>query len=69
MDEVIEMVTLRQYGVHTGKICLLNVEGFWDPVLNWMELAIQKGFISEEARNILAVKETAEEAIEWLKDG
>ena len=69
MDQVMEMVTLRQYGVHTRRICLLNVEGFWDPVLTWMELAIEKRFIREEARNILAVTETADEAIKWLKDG
>ncbi|KAL8817128.1 MAG: hypothetical protein Q9191_008206, partial [Dirinaria sp. TL-2023a] len=69
MDEVMEMVTLRQYGVHMGRICLLNVEGFWDPVLTWIDLAIEKKFVREEARGILAVRGTAEEAVEWLQGG
>lgn len=69
MDEVMEMITLRQYGIHRARICLLNIEGFWDPILTWMDSAIKKGFVREEARNYLAIRQTAEECIIWLEDG
>ena len=69
MDELMEMVTLRQYGVHKTRICLLNVDGFWDPLLMWMEAAIEKGFVRAEARSVLVEKETADECVAWLRAG
>lgn len=67
MDELMEMVTLRQYGIHTRRICLLNIDGFWDPLLLWIEAAIEKGFIRAEAMETIAVRETAEECLAWLR--
>lgn len=63
LDELVEMVTLRQ-----ARVCLLNVGGFWDPILQWMEIAIEGGFVKKEAMGMLAAKETAEECIAWLKE-
>lgn len=68
MDELVEMVTLRQHGDHKARVCLLNVGGFWDPLLQWMEAAIEGGFIRKEARGMLAARETADECIAWLRD-
>lgn len=67
MDEVIEMVTLRQFGVHGTRVCLFNVEGFWEPIMGWMSTAIEKGFVRPEARDMLGMRETAEECLEWLQ--
>lgn len=69
MDELVEMVALRQHGDHKARVCLLNIEGFWDPLLQWMETAIEGGFIKKEARGMLAARETAKECIAWLKEG
>ena len=68
MDELVEMVALRQHGDHKARVCLLNIGGFWDPLLQWMEIAIEAGFVKEEARGMLAVRETAEECIAWLEE-
>ena len=51
MDELMEMITWRQQGVHNCRICLYNVEGFWDLVLAWIESAMQRGFVREEVRD------------------
>ena len=69
MDELVEMVTLRQHGVHKRRVALLNIDGFWDPLLAWMETAIERGFVKSGARDMLAAKDTAEECIAWLRDG
>lgn len=69
MDELMEMVTLKQYGIHMRRVCLLNVDGFWDPLLRWLEAAVEKGFIRAEAMGILAVRETGEECLAWLRRG
>lgn len=68
LDELVEMVTLHQHGDHKARVCLLNVGGFWDPILQWMEIAIGAGFIKKEARGMLAARETAEECLAWLKE-
>lgn len=67
MDELVEMVALRQHGDHNARVGLLNVEGFWDPLLKWMDGAIEAGFVKEKAKGMLAAKGTAEECIAWLK--
>lgn len=67
MDELMETVTLGQQGVHNHGVCLLNVDGFWDGVMNWMECAIQAGFIKEEMKVRLASKDDPEECVEFLR--
>lgn len=67
MDELMEFVTWNQLGVHDKGVCLLNVEGFWDGVLSWLDHAIKAGFIRDDAQGILVGKETPEECLEWLR--
>lgn len=68
MDELMEVVTWNQLGVHKRGICLLNVEGYWDGIMSWMEHAIRAKFVREEASGILVAKETAEGCVEWLRE-
>ena len=67
MDEFIEMVTWGQLGVHKCGVCLFNVEGFWDKIVEWMEEAIENGFVRDEGRRMLAKRGTAEDCVEWLR--
>lgn len=69
MDELMEMITLRQQGAHRCRICLYNVDGFWDLVLAWMESAIQRGFVREEVRSWIGEGRTGEECVKWLAEG
>jgi len=45
MDGVMEMVVWGQMGVRGCGVCLMDVEGFWDPVVEWVEGAIERGFV------------------------
>ena len=69
MDELMEMITLRQQGAHRCRICLYNVDGFWDLVLAWIESAIQRGFVREEVRGWIGEGRTGEECVKWLAEG
>ena len=69
MDELMEMITWRQQGVHNRRICLYNVEGFWDLVLAWVESAIQRGFVRQEVRDWVGEGRTGEECLKWLAEG
>ena len=67
MDEIMEVVTLYQFGVHKRRVCLYNVEGYWDGLVQWMEGAIEKGFMREEMRGVIGVRDTAEGCLKWLQ--
>lgn len=66
MDELMEVVTWNQLGVHNRGVCLFNVEGFWDGVLSWQDRAADAGFVRREGEGLVG-RETAEECVEWLR--
>ncbi len=44
LDEVLEVVTLKQLGYHAKPILLVDVEGYWAPFLSMYEDVVAKGF-------------------------
>lgn len=54
IEEVMEMTTWNQLGIHKVGVVLLNVNGYWDGLLGWVRNAVNEGFISTENGRILA---------------
>ncbi|GAA5978403.1 hypothetical protein JCM11641_004679 [Rhodosporidiobolus odoratus] len=52
-EEVFEMTTWSQIGVHLKPVILLNVNNFYSPLREFINNAISCGFISEANRNFL----------------
>ena len=44
LDEFFEVVTWRQLGLHAKPIILLNVNGYWQPLLDLMQHIVDQGF-------------------------
>lgn len=44
LDEFFEVLTWRQIGLHEKPIYLLNVEGYWDPLVKMIDHMIAEGF-------------------------
>jgi uncharacterized protein (TIGR00730 family) len=55
MEELFEMLTWGQLSLHKKPVALLNVDGFYDPLIALSEIMIEKGFLKEEYRNLLIV--------------
>ncbi|WEW61968.1 hypothetical protein PRK78_007468 [Emydomyces testavorans] len=53
LEEAMEMVTWNQLGIHHRGIVLLNVDGYWDGIMDWVERAVEDGFVSEANSKIL----------------
>ncbi|GAA6015427.1 hypothetical protein JCM11491_000428 [Sporobolomyces phaffii] len=53
LEEVMEMTTWSQIGVHKKPVVLLNVNGFYSPLRQFIEGAIASGFIAPSNRNFL----------------
>jgi uncharacterized protein (TIGR00730 family) len=52
-EEFFEIVTWAQLGFHAKPCALLNVNGFYDPLLRLVDHAIEEGFIKSSQRRIL----------------
>ncbi|KAF4463930.1 lysine decarboxylase [Fusarium albosuccineum] len=68
MEEIFETTTWNQLGIHNSGIVLLNVEGYWDSIVQWMTRAREQGFIKPLDDGILVTADTAEAAIAALRD-
>ncbi|NOT59596.1 MAG: TIGR00730 family Rossman fold protein [Acidobacteria bacterium] len=52
-DELFEAVTWAQLGIHQKPIGLLNVAGYFDPLLTMVERAIAEGFVQPRYRRLI----------------
>lgn len=48
MDELFEILTWRQLGLHSKPIGLLNVDGFFDPLIEFMMTQVSEGLVQAE---------------------
>ncbi|EXJ79735.1 hypothetical protein A1O3_08018 [Capronia epimyces CBS 606.96] len=67
LEEVMEMVTWNQLGIHMIPIVLVNVNGYWTGLLDWVKNSIREGFVGEGAANILVEVKSADEVVEALR--
>jgi uncharacterized protein (TIGR00730 family) len=52
-EELCEAITWTQLGLHQKRCGLLNVDGFYDPLLALFDGAVRSGFISQDTRHIV----------------
>ncbi len=65
-DELFEILTWAQLGLHAKPIGLLNVAGYFDPLLGWLENMVQEGFLKPKHFRLLQVAEQAEQLLNML---
>jgi uncharacterized protein (TIGR00730 family) len=68
LDELFEAWSWNALGYHKKPFCLLNVDGFWDGMINFIDHATESGFLSGRRRRQLLVAATPEEALELLDE-
>jgi len=55
LDELFEVLTWAQLGLHRKPVGLLNVEGYFDGLLAFIEHSIEEGFVRREYRGMIAM--------------
>jgi len=55
LDEFFEVLTWAQIGMHRKPIFLLNVEGYWQPLLALIDHIIAEGFADPSLRGLFSV--------------
>jgi uncharacterized protein (TIGR00730 family) len=68
LDELFEAWSWKALGYHKKPLCLLNVDGYWDGMIEFIDHATRSGFLSERRREQLLVAATPEEALEYLDE-
>jgi Possible lysine decarboxylase len=63
---IFEVVTWSQLGIHSYPIILLNVNGFYTPILDWINKAVESGFIKPGNANIVVEAKSVDEIPEKL---
>ena len=66
MEELLEIITWKQLGIYLNPIVILNIDGFYDPLLEMLQRAIDGNFMRPEHQNIWQVATSAQQAIELL---
>lgn len=66
MEELLEIITWKQLGLYLKPIVILNVDGFFDSLLEMLQRAIDENFMRKEHGAIWQVAQTPEEALDLL---
>jgi hypothetical protein len=66
LEELYEAWTWRQLGYHARPIGLLNVGGYYDALLEFMDRTVAEGFLAREQRDTLCVRTEPEALLDAL---
>ena len=63
LEELLEVITWKQLGIYLKPIVILNVDGYYDALLQQLERATEERFMRPEHSHIWCVATTPEEAV------
>ena len=66
LEEVLEVITNKQLGLHVKPIVLLNIEDYYAPLLAQFDAGIQGRFIRPQFRDLLYVTSAPAEALDYI---
>lgn len=66
-DEFFEILTLKQLGRHNKAIVILNIDGYFDDMINMMSHAIDKKFITTDCVELYKVTSNIDEALDYIE--
>ena len=58
LEELLEIITWKQLGLYLNPIVILNINGFFDPLLEMLEKAIDENFMRRQHGDIWKVAQT-----------
>jgi uncharacterized protein (TIGR00730 family) len=66
MEELLEIITWKQLGLYLNPIVILNIDGFYDSLLEQLKRALDDNFMRAIHADIWKVATTPAEAVELL---
>lgn len=68
MEELFEMLTWAQLSLHSKPIGILNVNGYYDSLIEFIRTMYQNGFLKEEYLDLLLVSDNIQELLRQMKN-
>ncbi|MDQ1166853.1 MULTISPECIES: TIGR00730 family Rossman fold protein [unclassified Flavobacterium] len=68
LEELFEMLTWAQLGLHKKPIAILNINGFYDSLLELLQTMTEKGLLKEVNQKMLLVSEDIEDLLNQMKN-
>lgn len=68
LEELFEMVTWSQLGIHAKPIGLYNVDAFWDGLMQFVRHQQQEGFVRPQHADLMMVERDADALIRRLRE-
>jgi len=66
-EELFEIITWNQLGIHDLPIILLNVDGYWDGIVSWIQGAVDETFVNESCKEIVQVATSVDDIPELIR--
>jgi uncharacterized protein (TIGR00730 family) len=66
-DELFEILTWAQLGLHDKPIGLLNTDAFFTPLLTWIDSVVKQGFVNASNLNLLNVVHDPRDLLSLLR--
>jgi uncharacterized protein (TIGR00730 family) len=67
MDEIFEAWTWGQLGIHTKPVGLLNVEGYFNSLIEYLSTMVRQGFLSQKHHDRLYISESPSDLLEKMR--
>ena len=67
LDEFFEILTLKQLGRHNKAICIFNINGYFDKMLEMMQVCVEQKFITEDCRSLYKVYKDVESMLDYIE--
>ena len=66
LEELAEVATWSQLGLHSKPVVLLDVGGFWEPLIAQLDRMVDVGLLKPPGRDLIQRSQSAEEALGLL---
>ncbi|PRX54498.1 TIGR00730 family Rossman fold protein [Flagellimonas meridianipacifica] len=67
LEELFEIVTWAQLGLHQKPIGVLNIKGFFDHMFQFLDNMVSEGFLKHENRDMILQSESYQDLLEQMK--
>ncbi|WJZ99461.1 hypothetical protein VitviT2T_017905 [Vitis vinifera] len=68
LEELLKVITWAQLGIHDKPMGLLNVDGYYNHLLTFIEKTVDNGFIKPSQHHIIVFAPNAREPVQKLKE-
>jgi hypothetical protein len=68
LEEFFEMLTWGQLGLHKKPIAILNIDGFYNPLIILVQAMVDKGFLKEVNQQMLLISNNVDELLDKMEN-